>query len=266
MAMDRGPGGRKHGEPLGTHSDAVQRLEQKDRYRKRSREERRAKPDFDDLQGEPGVLREDVEDENALPPEFHEAMSERAEAHVDELDQRAKSQGVGLAPWNTDAATETEYYGKPRGLPESIKSAERMRITDQFGGWGRSDVDDYNDAAGWLNSLREDFIQAYPEQSSDTEELKAAAQRVWAKWARQGSRDLKRRVERNRDQFLAELSDELILTPSGNEREPSGGTNRTQGFDSSLGGGRGARSAEAEREGPSLSEELEYDQKRGGYY
>src|SRR5690606_27959364 len=130
----------------------------KDAYRHKSKAERRAKPDIEDLVGEgPGVVRDDVEDPATLPPEFWQAADEYAEAHIEAQHELAKSQGIGVENWNTDRATETEYYGAPSGLPGHVLAAEKKRLTDQMRGMNRDDVDAIGAQQAWVEDLWMDW-------------------------------------------------------------------------------------------------------------
>lgn len=265
--FSEGPGRRKHGSPPPWSRDAEEKLDAKERLRRRhhgkSRAERiEAGPgDLHELTGDPHVLPEDLRDPDAMDPLFVEEMEKRATAHVEDIDRQMREAGVGVAPWNTDKATEEEYYGPVRGLPDTVKRDEIDRQVRPYEHMNRSDIERLNAQLKWTSDMHDDFIEQFPQLGGDVEAVKAAGARVIAQWAREGTRDLMRRIEKDRDGFLFRVADELVLTPSGHERDHGGG-GRTQGLDSFGGGTR-----EANVEQPSdLTKELNEDKARSGYW
>jgi hypothetical protein len=227
---------------------------------------KRIKPDFGDGTGDP-TLDEELAEEGG--PSFHRS-SDRQEAEqalierIVNLDKQAADQGIEDREWFHDE-TASEYHEYRKGLPQSVQRDEHARGQKAIEGISRQELDgmkaDHWANAEWADDLYSDYRDVYGGDYS-SEEVGKAAERVAERYRLEGSRSVARKIAKNREQFLDDVSTELVMGGGGSH--DGGQAHRTAG--TSLGGGRGYSGPMKDSEdGKPMVSEIQEWQKKEGY-
>jgi len=226
------------------------------------------KPDFGDGSGDP-TTDEELAEEGG--PTWHrhsdrQEMEQALKEHIDGFDAEAARAGIVNKPWFHDESAD-EYHSYSPGLPDEIKRDEYARGKKKFEGTSRQELDgardDYFVRADFVEGLYEDFLDLYGGDYS-SEEVGQAAQRVAERYRIDGSRNVARKINKNRDAFLDDVSTELVMSGGpGHGSEPGAG--RTQGT-GSYGGHASRGPMKDSDEGKPITEEIKDWQRKSGYY
>jgi hypothetical protein len=176
------------------------------------------KRDLAELTGDPFDEENEERVSDAPDPRRVQALEKAARDKIERVNAQLAESGQGVrSPLHDETAD--EYLGAPLGLSDELKEKAfefEMRgpptgsLDDMFRDKrhaSRQDFEQHDARVAWTETLHEDFIAEYPYLADDMDAVKEAGQRVIAKWRREGSRDMARRIERDRSNFFAQVSD-----------------------------------------------------------